>query len=53
MTNLVSVSYPRIIVVRVSCLFVFGYSVGRYKFVLQVQISTPYAGGFGMAIPNQ
>jgi hypothetical protein len=30
-----------------------GYSVGRYEFVLQVRIRTPYAGGFGMAIPNQ
>jgi hypothetical protein len=31
----------------------FGYLVGGYEFVLQVQICTPYAGGFGMAIPNQ
>jgi hypothetical protein len=30
-----------------------GYSVGRYEFVLQVRIRTPYAGGFGMAIMNQ
>jgi hypothetical protein len=31
----------------------YGYSVGQYDFVLQVRICTPYAGGFGMAIPNQ
>ncbi len=30
-----------------------GYLVGRYEFVLQVRIRTPYAGGFGMAIMNQ
>ena len=30
-----------------------GYSVGGYEFALQVRICTPYAGGFGMDIPNQ
>ena len=31
----------------------FGYSVGRYEFVLQVQIRTPYTSNCGMADPNQ
>ena len=31
----------------------FGYSVGRYEIVLQVQIRTPYAGNCSMANPNQ
>ena len=30
-----------------------GYSVGRYEFVLQVRICTPYTGNCGMATPNQ
>jgi hypothetical protein len=39
--------------VRTQTLLLFGYLVGGYEFVVQVRIHTPYAGGFGMAIPNQ